>query len=257
MPLASDLAIKERIAEQFSKAAAGYDRLADVQLAIGEQALALHPSHPGWLLDIGCGTGRLTRRLRDKAAQVVGLDIAQGMLQFASTRSYGQLPLVAADAESLPFRSEALQGVFSSMALQWCQPQQFLAEIHRVLTPGGRATLALMVEGSFQELHDSWQALDQPSHANRFVAADELQAAARDCGFHVRARIRLFHSWHKDVRALLHSVKDIGAGVVLRTPTAPLTRGALVKLQDYYTNCYTQAGSLPLSYRICFLECQK
>jgi ubiquinone/menaquinone biosynthesis C-methylase UbiE len=101
---------------------------------------------PRRVLDVGCGTGLLTARLRDAfpAAHVVGVDFSAGMLAQAAARSPGA-PWVRADALRLPVASGRVDAIVSTEAFHWFPDQAAaLAEMRRVLVPGGAVLVALV-----------------------------------------------------------------------------------------------------------------
>jgi trans-aconitate 2-methyltransferase len=95
------------------------------------------------VLDIGCGSGRLTAEIADRvpAGRVVGLDRSVAMLEKASVWLRGRSPqttLVLADASALPFR-RAFDAVFSGATFHWIQDHAALfRSIVMALRPGGR-----------------------------------------------------------------------------------------------------------------------
>lgn len=252
-----DLQSKLKIAGQFSKAAPRYDKVAQVQWQIALDALTKMPSVKGTLLDVGAGTGRVTVRLQDKAERVVALDIAEGMAQFAK-KAHGLSALVA-DAEHLPLQDNSIDGVFSCMALQWCRPlHKVLAELHRVMRDKARALLVLMVDGSMAELHHSWRTLGLAPRTNQFETLTEVSRMAQAQGFMVRSERKIYQTWHANVLEALHSIKDVGASVVLDDAGSGLTRAQLGALDTTYARHYQNAhGAVPLSYHIGFLELTK
>jgi SAM-dependent methyltransferase len=91
------------------------------------------------LLDLGCGKGRFAARLRDEGADVVGLDVARAMLAEAAG-----LPRVLGSARRLPFGDSCFDGVLAIEVFQHVPPRGLvpaLAEIRRVLRPGGRLAI--------------------------------------------------------------------------------------------------------------------
>ncbi len=94
----------------------------------------------GVVLDLACGTGRYTRMLADHlgADRVLGLDLSVAMLSRARAESPG-LSFVRGSAQALPIRTGALSAVVSFGALHlFPDPAAALAEVGRVLAPGGR-----------------------------------------------------------------------------------------------------------------------
>lgn len=103
---------------------------------------------PGTIVDLGCGTGQLTRRLLDERPDVavLGVDPSAGMLARAARRLRTQprdrVGLVRADATALPLASDRADTVVCSESFHWYPDHEAaLAEIARVLRPGGRLVI--------------------------------------------------------------------------------------------------------------------
>nr|WP_257721086.1 methyltransferase domain-containing protein [Lacimicrobium alkaliphilum] len=210
-------------------------------------------------MDLGCGTGRISALLAASARQVLGVDIAGGMIDVARQRyCMANTTFQVADAENLPFADSSIDGVFSSMALQWCRPlDKVLAELFRVMKPGAGGTLAIMAQGSLKELNLSWQRLGECAHINTFEPQATMYQAACRAGFRCSATQQRFISWHKDIFAVLHSIKDIGASVLINSGGRTLSRRQLQQLQACYSDSFAQPEGLPLSYEVVFLRIQK
>ncbi|MFQ5343343.1 MAG: methyltransferase domain-containing protein [Anaerolineae bacterium] len=95
-------------------------------------------------LDVATGTGRMALSLLRQLTfdgHVVGLDVSQEMLKIArrKTQRYtGRVTLVWKDATRLPFGDECFDAVSCVEALEFLpQPRATLAEMERVLRPGG------------------------------------------------------------------------------------------------------------------------
>jgi SAM-dependent methyltransferase len=99
------------------------------------------------VLDVGCGTGHLLRHTRPcyPAAELVGVDVAGRMVATASAITPTKLAVryVHSRAEGLPFADEVFDLVFTTLSLRhWTDLSAGIAEIGRVLTPGGLLVLA-------------------------------------------------------------------------------------------------------------------
>ncbi len=107
------------------------------------------------ILDVACGTGDLALELRaGAAARVAGLDFCRPMLEIAQRKSragksragngsaHSPLPFIEADALHLPFGDNAFDGVTIAFGLRnLASVEDGLAELRRVLAPGGRAVI--------------------------------------------------------------------------------------------------------------------
>ena len=97
------------------------------------------------ILDAGCGSGPLAVALRDKGADVTGFDVSAAMVDLARQRLGADADLHVADlAEPLPFADAEFDDVVASLVLHylkdWAGP---LAELRRVLKPGGRLIISV------------------------------------------------------------------------------------------------------------------
>lgn len=91
---------------------------------------------PGPVLDLGAGTGKLTRSLVERGLRTVAIDPLPDMLS-ALRRTSWDAPVAVGTAERIPLASQAVRAVFCAQAFHWFRPDEALAEIHRVLGPGG------------------------------------------------------------------------------------------------------------------------
>lgn len=134
-------------ARRFDGWAASYDRsplqtvpygpVHDVVLRYARQ----HVPHPGMILDVGCGTGRLSARLASAydQARVVGIDASTGMIQNAAITTVPRRSrFAAAMAERLPFADAVFDLVVATPSVSHCGDRAAgMAQISRVMAPGG------------------------------------------------------------------------------------------------------------------------
>jgi demethylmenaquinone methyltransferase/2-methoxy-6-polyprenyl-1,4-benzoquinol methylase len=134
------------VAAMFDRIARRYDLMNTLMTAGQDQrwrrmvAELATTRHSSWVLDVGTGTGRLGRAVRQisPTARVVGIDFTQGMLRRASR----DIHPTRADAVRLPFADEQFDAVVSAFVVRnLAEVTSGLAEQVRVLRPGGRLVM--------------------------------------------------------------------------------------------------------------------
>ena len=144
---------QHRDIDRFNRWAGTYDRHWMQRLIFGRvqettlQLAAVEVARPAAILDVGCGTGRLLRSaaVRFPAARLVGVDAAIEMVRQAeaSTPAGITIEFQQAIAEELPFPNAQFDLVFSTVTFHhWRDQDRGIAEVARVLAPGGRWLLA-------------------------------------------------------------------------------------------------------------------
>ena len=110
-----------------------------------------------YILDLGCGDGQLTQRIAATGAQVLGVDASPEMVTVARERG---TEAELANAETLPFHDATFDAVFSNAALHWVRSQDaMLAQVHRVLKPGGRFVAEMGGHGNVAAIHVALRAV--------------------------------------------------------------------------------------------------
>jgi demethylmenaquinone methyltransferase/2-methoxy-6-polyprenyl-1,4-benzoquinol methylase len=135
------------VAGMFDDVAKHYDRTNNV-LSAGNAPLwrfatvrAVAPQSGERVLDIAAGTGTSSIALTKTGATVVALDFSAGMVA-EGRRRHPDLEFVEADAEHLPFADNEFDAVTISFGLRNVnEPRAALAEMYRVLKPGGRLVI--------------------------------------------------------------------------------------------------------------------
>ena len=90
------------------------------------------------VLDVGCGTGRLSAELAARGARVWGVDPSAEMLREARVRCDRAVGLRQASAERLPFRDGWFERAVLRLVMHVVDRERALPELVRVLSPGGR-----------------------------------------------------------------------------------------------------------------------
>jgi SAM-dependent methyltransferase len=150
------------------------------------------------VLEVGCSFGQMTFLLTERFRQVSAVDISPDAVSLTQRRAarYGvqNLAVETADAERLPFADGSFDGAFSWSVLRYVpDPEKALAEMFRVLRPGGRLAV------DFPNKYCPWfgpvkAVLRIKSHVHdRLFSAGEVREMVRRAGFvDVEARHMLF-----------------------------------------------------------------
>lgn len=144
--------IKKQIlstAEGYDLWAPQYDHNGNPMVAIDELTFANYLSNvqPNeTVLDLGCGTGRLSIQLDQAGAEVTGLDGSAGMLEQAKAKSPASIQYVQHDfATPLPLKNDSFDRVVSSLVLEHLADLElFFQEMARVAKPGAQMYVSAM-----------------------------------------------------------------------------------------------------------------
>jgi 2-polyprenyl-3-methyl-5-hydroxy-6-metoxy-1,4-benzoquinol methylase len=114
-----------------------------------EQGLMRPHAHPPALLDIGCATGALLEKLRDRGWAVRGIEIGAPSAGYA--RKTRGLDVSTLPLEENRFPPHSFDLVLASHLIEHLNdPASFVREVRRVLTPGGRFLITTPNIGGFQ-----------------------------------------------------------------------------------------------------------
>jgi SAM-dependent methyltransferase len=118
----------------FGSVAETYDRVRPPlhQPLLDRAQAALGLSGGETVLDLGAGTGRLTRALVESFAHVIAVEPDDAMRSLIATGT-----VLPGTAEAIPVESGSVAAVFVCEAFHWFDARQALPEIARVLAPGG------------------------------------------------------------------------------------------------------------------------
>ncbi|TXK19925.1 class I SAM-dependent methyltransferase [Homoserinibacter sp. GY 40078] len=161
----------EDVSGMFSDVARGYDRTNDI-LSVGNSVLwriatvkAIAPEPGERILDIAAGTGTSSAAIAKSGARVIAADFSPGMIA-EGRRRQPDIEFVEADAEKLPFGDEEFDAVTISFGLRnIAHPLTALAEMYRVLKPGGRLVVCEFSHPGNPVMrlgYDAWMKLGMP-----------------------------------------------------------------------------------------------
>jgi SAM-dependent methyltransferase len=186
------------VSDSHSEHGSHFDRIADVydeslpahvveHYLRKRAAFVLGLRSTGSVLDVGCGTGALARRLACAGYEVTGVDPSEGMLDVMRARSPA-IRAVQASGTDLPFESDSFDIVLSVATFHHiAEPgavRATVAEMARVARPGGRILI-----WDHNPRNPYWSRLmarvPQDTGEERLIPAEELIGGLTAAGVHV------------------------------------------------------------------------
>ena len=110
------------------------------------------------ILDLGCGTGKLTSQLIDFAGTVIGVDSSENMIERAK-KQYSNIKFMVCDALNLPFEKQ-FDVVFSNAVFHWISNHNaLLKQIHKVLKPNGLLICEFGANGNIATIENAFMSV--------------------------------------------------------------------------------------------------
>ena len=184
---------KTLVQEQFGKTAASY--LTSTPHALGkslERLVALTSPQKNWQsLDVATGSGHVAYAFAPHVRRVWATDITQEMLDLvkaeAQKRGLSNIRTAYAKAEALPFEDQSFDLVTCRIAPHHFDSiPEFLAEVHRVLKPGGLFGLVdnVVLPGDVGDFVNAFERFRDPSHLRAWTMQEWRDVLAKQ-GFAV------------------------------------------------------------------------
>lgn len=173
---------RSKTQEFFASSAGQWDRLRDELFGDRFHLAALAGMvDPEWTVaDLGCGTGAVSAALAPFVARVIAVDGSAAMLHAAKKRLHGfdNVELRRGELEALPIDVARVDAATLILVLHHiAEPTQALAEVRRVLKPGGRVVLVDMLP------HDRENYRQQMGHVWLGFSSDHVRHILNDSGF--------------------------------------------------------------------------
>lgn len=261
---------KPAVRLSFGKAAKSYDGHAFLQREIADrlfERLEYIKLEPATALDIGCGTGYATSKLRERYpdADIVALDIAEPMLAAARNqaktatwlqRLTRRAPLqswLCGDAETLPLKNESVDLAISNLTLQWCDPERVAKEVARVLTPNGLFMFTTFGPDTLKELRAAFRAIDDKPHVNKFIDMHDIGDILVAAGFADPVMDQeIVTLTYAELKPLLRELKGIGAHNILDgRSTGLMGRERWARMVAAY-EAFRKDARLPATYEVVY-----
>jgi malonyl-CoA O-methyltransferase len=245
---------KDKIKNDFSRAAANYEQHANLQRKVAEKLAKF-----GWeifdpkgqIIDVGSGTGFVKKLL--KPANVTQLDISEKMCN----QSFPLAPTICADMDQMPIADESMDGIISSLTMQWAiDTKKTFKEFARVLKSGSPFIISTFGIHTLQELKSIFRMIDPFTHINLFLEPDEMAAIAREAGFkNIEIRTELEIEEYSDVMQLMQTIKRIGASNKQDTRKKGLSsREYFSKINKLYHDNFGRSTYIPATWEVLYIK---
>ncbi|BEV17509.1 methyltransferase domain-containing protein [Herbaspirillum sp. DW155] len=245
-----------------------------------QERLALVKIAPREVLDAGCGEGADLPVLQKRypEAQVIGLDGAYGMLakaaehqrgaQTAMNRLFGSInkwlgagsggasgpALACADFARLPLAANALDLVWSNLALHWHpQPDRVFAEWRRVLRVEGLLMFSCFGPDTLREVRSAFEQIDLAPHTLPFVDMHDFGDMLVNAGFSTPVMdMETITVTYEAPQRLLEDVRAWGGNPLESRRRSMMSRSQYQRLLAAFEAMRKPDGKIPLTFEIVY-----
>lgn len=256
---------KTLLANRFGSRVSTYDAVTPVQAEMAKMLVGQALDHftsqqPLRILELGCGTGRMTCQLATvfPEAQITALDISADMIRFAKTRNL-RVEYVVADAETyLRDTTDTYDLIISNAVMQWFEDaDRALANAYKKLAFQGQIIVSTFGDQTFNELNHSfthaYAITGQPmtTHTVPMRTVEEWRRRLPEAIISQEILSRSF----ADVRSFLRSVQEAGA-VNSMSERHFLSPQVLREMMIYYTSHFSNlaTGHIKATYHVIYLK---
>lgn len=251
---------KDQLASEFGGAAASYERYAIVQRQCAAELVSLLQERDfpgGTILELGCGTGFVTRELvhafPDRPLEIT--DLSEEMVVYCreNTPDHRSISFQQLDAEQLN-REASYGAIASGFVVQWFEEVvRSLERLGRSLIPGGVLVASFPTHQSFPEWKQICEQVDLPFTGNPMPDVDFLCQRLSRHGLECRYHTRWVAMTYDRAIDFFKGLKLIGAGLRRSPPSLlPQQLRQLVKAWDSQS-----PTGIQVSYHIAFLVIQR
>jgi malonyl-CoA O-methyltransferase len=230
---------KARISAAFGAAAPRYEDAAAPQRfaarLVADLAAQRRPPAHARILELGCGTGILTRLIRARwpGADLIASDLSPDMVAHTAADPFLAATFLPMDGEAPPFEGAWFDLILSNLALQWFDDlDDAIARLVALLRPGGSLIFSTMGAESFATWRAAHHACRLPCGIADYPTLEQLKAliARHGDAFAFDEHVPLDATGS---RALITHLRGIGA-IVPSEGATPLAPGAMRRVMAAY-----------------------
>ena len=196
------------------------------------------------VVDVGAGTGKLTRALIPLAGRVIAAEPVDGMRN-GLAMALPTVEVLDAAAEALPLPEASVDAVLAGQAFHWFDGPRALAEFRRVLRPGGGVGLLWNWRDTNNPLHHELdEVIDPLRKAPAAMLGTWKQAFTVESGFGPLTKTRTHHSQTLDEERFVDRIMSISAVAAAK----PRVRKRVERTTRAIFSRHAAAGSVEVPY---------
>lgn len=254
---------KVKLSRRFSKGAKDYDKYARVQKTMGD-SLVSKAKDDGvkHILEIGCGTGYVTKKLIEKYpdAEIDAVDIAMGMIQHASSSiSDDRVNFICGDVEEMQL-TKKYDLIISNATFQWFNDLKgTLKKLDSYLDDGGFILFSTFGVNTFTELKECFikasdeLCIDTILPSQKFMSPDDIKdVASGEMNIYESMEIEHFNNCNE----FFTSVKKIGANNSSKN-RIKATPSFMKKVVSIYDNVFREDDRVKATYHTVIVKIDK
>ncbi|MBF8983706.1 malonyl-ACP O-methyltransferase BioC [Lutibacter sp. B2] len=215
---------KDKVKRRFSRNAKQYDNYAMVQKSMGDILIEnIKGNHFKNILEIGCGTGYVTRALMEnfEDAKITAVDIAAGMIeQTKSTIKSEQVEFICGDIEEITL-NDTYDLIISNATFQWFNHlDATIYKLRKMINKDGILCFSIFGKDTFRELHEAFRKAkdlfnikEDISASQSFYSLDQLKDRVNNIGENMNVNLSEEYEteYFQSCKDFLYAVKKIGA----------------------------------------------
>ena len=238
------------MAQQFDKAAKTYNSFATIQVNSADKLLkGIVPCQPETILDIGCGTGLLTKKIADQypTASIDAVDISLEMINELQKMGLPNVNAICSDFNK-DLLSTKYDLVMSNAALHWMDIHQSFECISSQLKPNGTSYVAIFGAKTSSELSHCLGRINRNHNliAKTFPTSDELERLGQHYFLNWTVKTEIVTLTFDSIIQLLRTQKNTGVNYKQQAEGLWTAR-SLQALEEEMMKRY---GQVQLSYEI-------
>lgn len=260
---------KNTVTKHFSKAAKEYDEYANVQKEMAFFLKDILEKESAYeILEIGCGTGYLTKILADKFpdAHILATDISPDMIQSAKYKlsNYKNITYAILDGEKIP-TDKKYDLIISNAAFQWFSDyKQAFQHFFACLKSKGYLIYSTFGPKTFIELNQSFAHAYEKNHIKEkyttgpaFSEMNALIETSANAGFISTYQEKIYTEYFSSPKEFLRSIKKIGANNSSQSDRILINKKVMADMLTYYENTFFKDNQIYTTYHAIYGKNQK